>query len=124
MSETEILSYLILGRSLSGTDSGDQNMLAAAAEKLGVKGGSALLGDVGKLLSFDDLHLKGNANDENISVVVGKRLTENIYLGYDLNVFSQLGQYWIRYDLTKGFSVQSFSSSESSGADVIFTFER
>ncbi len=77
-----------------------------------------------KLLSIDDLHLKGNANDENISVVVGKRLTKNIYLGYDLNVFSQLGQYWIRYDLAKGFSVQSFSSSESSGADLMYTFER
>ncbi len=124
MSDTEILSYLLLGHSQSDTDTDDQSLLAAAADKLGVQGDGALLGDLGELLSVDNLYLKGNAHDENISVVVGKRLTRDLYVGYDLNVFSQLGQYWLRYDLRKGFSVQTFSSSESSGADLMYTFEK
>ncbi len=124
MSETEILSYMVLGHSLAGSNAGEGNILATAAETLGVKGGSALLGDFGKLLSFDDIHLEGSVQDEDVSVVVGKRLTRDIYVGYDMNMYSQLGAFWVRYDLGRGFSVQTFSSVQSTGADLQFSFEK
>ncbi len=124
MSETEILSYMVLGHSLAGSDAGEGSILAAAAEQLGLGGSTILLGDLGKLLSFDDLHLEGSVEKEDISLVVGKRLTRDIYVGYDVNMYSQLGEFWIRYNLGKGFSVQTFSSSQSTGGDLQFSFDR
>ncbi len=124
MSETEILSYMILGHSLAGSNAGDEDILAAAAGALGVKGGSALLGDFGKLLTLDDIHFEGSVQGEDVSVVVGKRLTKDIYVGYDMNMYSQMGAFWVRYDLGRGFSVQTYSSVQSTGADLQFSFER
>lgn len=124
MSETEILSYMILGHSLAGSDAGDESILASAADTLGLKGGTAFFGKLGDLLSLDDVHLEGSANKEDISLVVGKHLTKDIYVGYDVNMYSQLGQFWVRYDLGKGFSVQTFSSAQSTGADLLFSFEK
>ncbi len=124
MSQTEILSYMILGHSLAGTNAGDESILTAAMEALEVKGGSALLGEFGKILSFDDVHLEGSVQKKDVSLVVGKRLTKDIYVGYDINMYSQRGEFWVRYDLGKGFSVQTFSSSQSTGADLQFSFDR
>ncbi len=123
MSETEILSYLLLGHSLAGADSGDESILTAAAEKLGLAGGSVLLGDLSSLL-VDDVHLEGSANNQDISLVVGKRISKDIYVGYDVNMFSQVGEFWIRYSLKHGFSVETHSSSVSTGGDLLFTFEK
>ena len=56
--------------------------------------------------------------------MVGKRLTKDLYIGYDVNMFSQLGQFRVRYDLTRGFAVETRSSSQSTGADLIYSFEK
>ncbi|MCK9175429.1 MAG: translocation/assembly module TamB domain-containing protein [Desulforhopalus sp.] len=124
MTETEILSYLVLGHSLAGAESGDESLLATVAGKLGLRGGSVLFGDLGSIFSIDDVHMEGSATKENISLVVGKRLSRDVYVGYDVNMFSRVGEFWIRYSMKHGFSVETHSSSESTGADLLFTFER
>lgn len=124
MDDTEILSHLILGHSLAGSNQAEGNILQAAAASLGLKGGSKLFSRIGDLLLIDDMHLEGNAQDENVSFVVGKKITEDLYIGYDINMFSQLGQFRVRYDLTRGFWVETSSSSESTGADLMYSFER
>ena len=124
MTETEILSYMVLGHSQSSGDSGDASLLATVADQLGVAGGSNLLGGLKNILSLDDVYLDGSAGDKNISVVVGKHLTDDLYVGYDVNVYSQVGEFRVRYDLSRGFWVETFSSSESTGADLLYTFEK
>lgn len=124
MADSEILSHMILGHALAGSNAEEGNILQAAAETLGIKGGSALLGRIGNLLFIDEVHLEGSAQKENVSLVVGKRITDDLYIGYDMNMFSQLGQFRIRYDLVKGFWVETRSSSESTGADLMFSFEK
>ncbi len=124
MSDTEILSYMIAGTSLANTTEGEGNMLEAAAMMLGTKGSAEYTRELGNLLFIDDLHLEGSSTTEDMSVVVGKRLTEDLYIGYDLNMFSQLGQFRVRYDLSRGFYVETRSSAESTGTDLIYTFGR
>jgi translocation and assembly module TamB len=57
-------------------------------------------------------------------LVVGKRLTKDLYIGYDVNMFSQLGSFRVRYNLTNGFAVETSSSSQSTGADLLYSFEK
>ncbi len=124
MEDTEILSMMMVGHSLAGSTQSEGNVLEAAAIMLGVNGSSGFVKKLGSFLFLDDLHLEGSSSKENVSLVVGKRLTKDLYIGYDLNMFNQLGQFRVRYDLTRGFSVETRSSSESTGTDLIYSFER
>ncbi|MBU1564920.1 MAG: translocation/assembly module TamB domain-containing protein [Proteobacteria bacterium] len=124
MDDTEILSQMIVGRSLAFSNNEDVGLLEAAATTLGVKGSEDLFKGVGNILQLDDMHLEGSSQKENVSLVVGKRVTKELYIGYDMNMFSQLGQFRVRYDLTRGFAVETRSSSQSTGADLLFSFEK
>ncbi len=124
MDDTEILSMMIVGHSLADSTQSEGNMLEAAAVMLGVKGSSGFVQGVGKFFQLDELHLEGSGTAEDVSLVLGKHLTKHLYIGYDLNMFNQLGQFRVRYDLKRGFSVETTSSSESTGADLLYTFER
>lgn len=124
MEDTEILSLMLVGHSFAGSTESEGNLLEAAAVTLGVQGSGSLVKKIGDLLYIDDLHLEGSSSREDVSLVVGKRLTKDLYIGYDLNMFNQLGQFRVRYDLTRGFSVETRSSSESTGTDLLYSFER
>jgi predicted SPOUT superfamily RNA methylase MTH1 len=58
---------------------------------------------------------RGPWRNQDVSLVVGKRITEELYIGYDVNMFSQLGQFRVRYDLGRGFRVETRSSAEATG---------
>ena len=124
MEDTDILSHLLVGHSLADSSEEENNILGAAAVALGVKGGSAIFQHVGDLFSVDDLHLEGTSEKEDISLVVGKRITKDLYFGYDINMFSQLGVFRVRYGLARGFSIETQTSTESTGTDILYTFER
>ncbi|GAB6192223.1 translocation/assembly module TamB domain-containing protein [Desulfocastanea catecholica] len=124
MEDAEILSLMIVGHSFASSTPTEGSLLEAAAVTLGVKGSLDFVQGIGNLLMLDDLHLEGSSSKENVSLVIGKKVTKNLYIGYDLNVFNQLGQFRVRYDLTHGFSVETKSSSEATGADLLYTFER
>lgn len=124
MEDAEILSLMIVGHSFASSTPTEGSLLEAAAVTLGVKGSLDFVQGIGNLLMLDDLHLEGSSSKENVSLVIGKKVTRNLYIGYDLNVFNQLGQFRVRYDLTHGFSVETKSSSEATGADLLYTFER
>jgi translocation and assembly module TamB len=124
MEDTEILSLMIVGHSFASSTPTEGSLLEAAAVALGVKGSLGFVQGIGSLFMLDDLHLEGSGTKEDVSLVIGKRLTKNLYIGYDLNMFNQLGQFRVRYDLSRGFSVETRSSSEATGADLLYTLER
>ena len=124
MEDTEILSRLLLGRSLADSSKEDNNLLGSAVTALGLEGGSKVFRGVGGLLPLDDVHIEGRHEDEDVSLVVGKRITKDLYFGYDINMFSQLGVFRVRYDLARGFSIETQTSTESTGTDILYTFEK
>jgi translocation and assembly module TamB len=124
MDDTEILSQMIVGHSLAFASKEEGSLLGAAATTLGLKGGADLFEGFGDILQLDDMHVEGSTKKENVSLVVGKRVTKDLYIGYDMNMFSQLGQFRVRYDLTRGFAVETRSSSQATGADLLYTFEK
>lgn len=124
MEDTEILSMMIVGHSMANSSAEDTNLIEAAAVTLGLKGSTGFMQGLGSILHLDDFHLEGSSKKENVSLVVGKRLTKDLYIGYDINMFNQLGEFRVRYDLKKGFSIETRSSSESTGADFLYSFEK
>jgi len=124
MSDTDILSHLLIGRTVSASSEDESNFLETAAVALGVQQSSKAGKSLGTILAVDDLHLEGSGEKENMSLVVGKRITKNLYLGYDMNVFSQLGVFRVRYGLAHGFSIETQTSTEATGTDLLYSFER
>jgi len=124
MDDTDILSQMVVGHSFSSSSEAEGSLLQAAAVTLGLGRSSKLMQGIGGLLLIDDLHLEGSTKKEDVSLVVGKKITQDLYIGYDMNMFSRLGQFRVRYDLTHGFYVETRSSSESTGADIIYTFKK
>ncbi|OGR19316.1 MAG: hypothetical protein A2X81_03515 [Desulfobacterales bacterium GWB2_56_26] len=124
MDDTEILSMMIVGHSLADSSEEDSSLIEAAATTLGLKGSTNFMQGIGSVLHLDDLHLEGSSTKENVSLVVGKRVTKDLYIGYDINMFNQLGEFRVRYNLDRGFSIETRSSSESTGADFLYSFEK
>ncbi len=124
MEDTEILSHLLVGRSLASSSEEESNVLGEAVAALGLEGGSKIFQSVGSLLPVDDLHLEGSSEKEEMSLVVGKRITKDLYFGYDINMFNQLGVFRVRYGIAHGFSIETQTSTESTGTDILYTFER
>ena len=124
MEDADILSHLLIGRSRESSSEEESNLLEATAVVLGVQGSSEIGRGLGNILSVDDLHLEGSGEKEDMSLVVGKRITKKLYFGYDMNMFSQLGVFRVRYGLAHGFSVETQTSTEATGTDLLYTFER
>ena len=124
MEDSDILSNMLVGHSLADSSAEEGNVLGAAAVAMGLQGSSEIFQSLGNIFSVDDLHLEGSGEKEDVSLVVGKRITKDLYFGYDVNMFSQLGVFRVRYGLTRGFSVETHSSTESTGTDILYTFER
>ena len=124
MTDGDILAYLLLGHSLFDSTSEEGNILTGAADAFGWEDRLSLLSTITSVLPVDDIHIEGSSREDDMSLVVGRSLTEDIYVGYDYNVLDQLGEVRLRYDLKYGFFVESRSSSESTGADLLYIIER
>ncbi len=124
MDDTEILSSLALGSSTLSFGDDKGGFWKSAAVSLGLQGSAEIFDGFGSVLQLDDMHLEGNKDREDVSLVVGKLVTKDLYIGYDINMFNQLGEFRVRYDLDSGFFVETRSSTESTGADLLYIFEK
>lgn len=124
MDEGDILAYMVVGHSMSDVKEGEGGVLQAAASTIGLEEGAGLVTTLTGLLPVDEMHLEGTEEDGDYSLVVGKKLTDRLYIGYDHNFFDQKGSFLANYDLGLGFSVVTRSSADSNAADVFYSIER
>ena len=121
LGDREILTYLLSGTSASN-DAPDESLLSSAAKALGLDDQANLLGGMGL---FDEVSLERNETDNSMSLMVGKRLTDDLFIGYDQNfVGDGSGAFKIRYNLGRGFMVETRSSGSISSADLFYSFEK
>jgi translocation and assembly module TamB len=124
MDEGDILAYMVVGHSMSDTNKEEGGILQAAASTIGLGEGVGMVTTLTGLLPVDEMHLAGTEEEGNMSLVVGKKLTDRLYLSYDHNFFDQKGAFRLSYDLGYGFSAETSSSAESNGADLFYSIER
>ncbi len=126
MSETEALSYLVLGRPLPQDDAEESDQLnaASAALALGVAGAGLLGGDLGEQVGIDEVGVERESATGDVTLKLGTYLTPDLYVGYGRGLASQINSFLVRYRLTKRLSVETESSSEATGGDLIYTIER
>lgn len=126
MSQSEQLSWLLLGRSLNSASGKQSSMVARAALALGSSRGNAVLKKVGDKLGLDEIGVGSAAgkSSSEAAFTVGKYLSPKLYVGYGLGLFDQVSTVTMRYTLSSHWKLETQSSSEATGGDVIWTFDR
>ncbi|SHH45726.1 autotransporter secretion inner membrane protein TamB [Desulfofustis glycolicus DSM 9705] len=124
MAENDIVAYLLLDKPIAAGDDSSRGIVNEAISAVGLAAGNDILGDISGFLPIDDLHLEGSADQGGASLVLGKRLTDDLSISYDFNLFEHAAAFRVRYEFGRGFSVQSRNSIESNGVELLYSFER
>lgn len=130
LTETNIISYLVFGKSSDKIGSGEKTQVDGLASS--VAGGIAsselekLLGDK---FSLDELSIKGGFG--NTEVEAGKYITDKLYLSYQYgpSTTSPLSttnesssNVKAEYEINDSFSLESIIGSENQGVDVFYNY--
>jgi translocation and assembly module TamB len=121
--DAEALAYLLTGSGLDEAGKGEGVDIAAAALELGLSKGDPLLQDLGDRLGIDDLKLESGAGGiESSSLLLGKYLNPDLYLGYSQGLFNPEGAVLLRLRVTERLELESRSGNEQS-VDLFYRLE-
>ena len=126
MPQDQQLSWLILGRDLSASTTGDdQAALAGAALSLGLSGSDFLAQRLKGGLRIDDISIgaKPGEDPETAKLTIGKYLSPKLYVAYGVGLFQPGHIFRLLYDIGRGFKLQT-ETGVASGADLLYTIER
>jgi translocation and assembly module TamB len=123
MSDSDKLSWLVLGRAPEGLGRADTALLQRAAMALlaGEEGGS---GDkVIKALGLDEFSVRQEGEGElrNTVVALGKQVSRRWYVGYERGINSTVGTWQAIYRIAQKFTLRG-QAGEDNAVDLIWTW--
>jgi len=116
--QSEVLSYLLFGKPLSGTSEEDKSTVTDAA---GALGSQLLAAQIGRQLGLDEFSVSGTG--DKAALTVGQYVTPELYLQYVSGLRSQINRLRMRYDITKWLQLQT-ETGDQQAADLFYIFER
>ena len=122
LSDSEKLSWLVLGHGLSSADSEDIGTLGLAAAQLLASGATMPLGgNLAQFVGLNKLSLSGSGSLQNTVINIGKQFSHHFNITY---AQSLTGQYSvkIRYLLDKSWSIET-SSGIANSINLLFTHD-
>ena len=132
LSQSDILSMLLLGRPASQASKSGGQLLLAAISSMNLdtgKKGMQLLSQLKQTLGID-LNVQNNTlynqqtnqASDNTALVVGKSLSKRIYLSYNIGLLQKDSNVLtLKYLLNKFFSIQVSTSDSANGIDFLYT---
>jgi len=123
MSETEKLSWLLLGRAPDGLGRNDSALLQRAAVALLSGEGEAPTDALMKNLGIDELGVgqRESGDVRETVITLGKQLSRRWYLGYERGVNATTGTWQLIYRIAQRFTLRAQSGLENS-LDVLWTW--
>ena len=123
MSQSEALSYLVLGRSLSMASSDQMDQVSAASAALSA-GSGLIASQIGARLGFDDAGVSQSRALGGAVLGVGKYITPKLYVGYGVSMIGSGSVLTLKYLLRKGFDVEVESSTVENRGSVNWRTEK
>ncbi|HKI05624.1 MAG TPA: translocation/assembly module TamB domain-containing protein [Thermoanaerobaculia bacterium] len=123
MGQSEALAYILLGHPLGQASPQEGNLLANAANSLGLKGGNMVAKRLAARYGLEEARIESTGGLKEASLVVGKYLSPRLYVTYGLGLFEPISTFRIRYILGREWTLQAEQGSET-GADILYTVER
>ncbi|MGB5761674.1 MAG: translocation/assembly module TamB domain-containing protein [Sedimenticolaceae bacterium] len=113
--EAEALAYLLTGRGLDEAGQQDGSNIAGAALSLGISKAEPLMQQLSERFGLDDVRVEGGEKGlEDTSVILGKYLNPDLYVGYSQGLFNPEGAVLLRLRLSERLEVESRSGNEQS----------
>lgn len=123
MTQTEQLSYLLMGRPLNRVEPQEGDRLANAATALGIRGGNMLAKNIASRFGLEEARIETDGSLDEASLVVSKYLSPKLYVSFGMGLFEPVNTFRIRYLLSDKWSLQAESGAGTS-ADALYTIER
>lgn len=129
MSDSEKLSWLVLGRGSSGLGGSEMALLQTAAAALISGEGDGGVSQVIQAIGLDELSVRqssssssasGSSDAQETVVTLGKQLSRRLYVGYERGLNDTLGTWQLIYKLTRRVTVRAQSGADNS-LDLIWT---
>ncbi|ETO93710.1 translocation/assembly module TamB domain-containing protein [Legionella oakridgensis] len=135
LSQADILSMIILGKPASQANKSGGQLLLAAISAMNLDSGTKglqLLDQLKQTLGFDfniqstsQYNQSTNQVTDSTAFVVGKAITNRLYLSYNIGLFQEDSNVLtLKYLLNKFFSIQVTASDSGSGMDLLYTHSK
>ncbi len=124
MSETNKLSWLVLGRSPDNLGRSDTALMQRAAMALisgdGESAGDKLIHRIG----LDELSFSGEGDDARGTVVrLGKQISRGVFVAYERGLNATTGNWQLIYKLAQRFTLRAQAGEDQQGLDLIWIWK-
>ena len=118
----EILSYVVLGRSLEFGSTDDSQILTNAALFLGISNGRSFSQNIAESLGIEDFYLTATGTGDETQVLLSGRLNNRLLVRYGVGVFNAVSTLFLRYDLAEQLYIETTQGLEKA-IDIFYSFE-
>jgi len=122
MSDTDKLSWLVLGKAPDTLGRTDTALLQSAALALLAGEGSSPTDDITKRLGLDTLSLSQSDGEVRETILsLGKQISDRWYVGYERSLTATAGNWQLIYRIARQFTLRAQAGSDNS-IDAIWTW--
>jgi translocation and assembly module TamB len=118
--QANALAYLLLGRDI-GSSAGD-GAVTTGLIGIGIANTGKLVGSIGEAFGISDLSLDTAGSGDKSKVTVSGYLSPRLQVKYGVGIFSQFGEFTLRYRLMKQLYVEAVQGLATS-VDVLYKME-
>lgn len=135
MSNADIISYLVVGQPQSKMNQAQAELIFEALSHLTMLTGnkrSDVQFDLAEQLKLDQFGFSTKENSlstnsrnplEDTVLVMGKQLSDKLYLHYSLGLVDSSNSFGLKYFMNKNVTIEASTGTEGTSADLLLTFE-
>jgi translocation and assembly module TamB len=126
MPQTQIVSYLLVGKPIDSMQSGDAATVNSARDALAMQGGGLLASQIGRRIGLEEVGVESTTDstgETNQQLVLGKFLSPRLFISYGISLTESINTLKLRYTISDRWVLKT-EAGENQSADVEFTIER
>ncbi len=120
--QSQAMALLLTGRSLDGASRAQSNAILEAITRYGLERGDVLTSPLSETLGVE-VGVDSSNELDRTALTLGKQLSERLYVQYSMGLFGSLSTVMLRYGITPHLSLETRSTGESQGADLIYRLQ-
>ncbi len=126
MPQSQIVSYLLVGKPMDRMQAGDTASVVSARDTLAMQGGGLLASQIGRRIGLEEVAVEStvtSAGETNQQLVLGKFLSPRFFVSYGISLTESINTLKLRYTVSDRW-VLRMEAGENQSADIEFNVER